>query len=75
VRFTDIIEHVRERLAYNPMFFRRLLRLPLELDYPYWVEDEYFDLDTTCSTAVSRSPATGASSAFTWRATTAAPWT
>jgi diacylglycerol O-acyltransferase len=45
VRFKDIIEHVRERLAYNPMFFRRLLRLPLELDYPYWVEDEYFDLE------------------------------
>jgi WS/DGAT/MGAT family acyltransferase len=45
VRFTDIIEHVRERLAYNPVFFRRLLRLPLEIDYPYWVEDEYFDLE------------------------------
>jgi diacylglycerol O-acyltransferase len=45
VRFTDIIAHVRERLAYNPVFFRRLLRLPLEIDYPYWVEDEYFDLE------------------------------
>jgi diacylglycerol O-acyltransferase len=45
VRYTDIIEHVRERLACNPLFFRRLLRLPLELDYPYWVEDEYFDLE------------------------------
>jgi diacylglycerol O-acyltransferase len=76
VRFKEIIEHVRERLACNPMLRRRLLRLPLELDYPYWVEDEYFDLEATCfSTAVSRSPATGASSAFTWRATTAAPWT
>ncbi|MEM6545182.1 MAG: wax ester/triacylglycerol synthase domain-containing protein, partial [Pseudomonadota bacterium] len=46
VRFTDIIEHYRERLAYNPLFFRRLHRLPLELDYPYWVEDEYFDLES-----------------------------
>lgn len=45
VRFTDIIAHFRERLAYNPLFFRRLLRLPLEIDYPYWVEDEYFDLE------------------------------
>jgi diacylglycerol O-acyltransferase len=36
---------VRERLACNPMLRRRLLRLPLELDYPYWVEDEYFDLE------------------------------
>lgn len=45
VRFTDIIEHVRERLVCNPVFYRRLLRLPLEIDYPYWVEDEYFDLE------------------------------
>ena len=45
VRYTDIIAHFRERLAYNPLFFRRLLRLPLEIDYPYWVEDEYFDLE------------------------------
>ncbi len=45
VRYTDIIEHFRERLSYNPLFFRRLLRLPLEIDYPYWVEDEYFDLE------------------------------
>lgn len=45
VRYTDIIAHFRERLAYNPLFFRRLLHLPLEIDYPYWVEDEYFDLE------------------------------
>lgn len=45
VRYTDIIAHVRQRLTYNPVFFRRLLRLPLEIDYPYWVEDEYFDLE------------------------------
>lgn len=45
VRFTEIIEHVRERLACNPQFFRRILRLPLEIDYPYWVEDEFFDLE------------------------------
>ena len=45
VRFTEIIEHVRERLGRNPLLSRRLLRLPLELDYPYWVEDEFFDLE------------------------------
>jgi diacylglycerol O-acyltransferase len=49
VRFKEIIEHVRERLACNPMLRRRLLRLPLELDYPYWVEDEYFDLEAHVS--------------------------
>jgi diacylglycerol O-acyltransferase len=31
------------------MLRRRLLRLPLELDYPYWVEDEYFDLEAHVS--------------------------
>jgi WS/DGAT/MGAT family acyltransferase len=45
VRFKDIIEHIRERLDYNPLLRRRLLRLPLEIDYPYWVEDEFFDLE------------------------------
>ena len=46
VRYKDIIAHVRERLACNPLFFRRLLRLPLEFDYPYWIEDEHFDLES-----------------------------
>ena len=46
VRYADIVAHVGERLAYNPLFFRRLLRLPLELDYPYWIEDEHFDLES-----------------------------
>lgn len=46
VRFKDIISHFRERLAYNPLFSRRLLRIPLELDYPYWVDDEFFDLES-----------------------------
>ena len=46
VRYQDIVAHVGERLAYNPLFFRRLLRLPLELDYPYWIEDEHFDLES-----------------------------
>lgn len=46
VRYADIVAHVGERLVYNPVFFRRLLRLPLELDYPYWIEDEHFDLES-----------------------------
>ena len=46
VRYADIVAHVGERLVYNPVFFRRLLRLPLELDHPYWIEDEHFDLES-----------------------------
>lgn len=45
VRYRDIIAHVEDRLQYNPLLLRRLLRLPLEIDYPYWVEDEFFDLE------------------------------
>lgn len=45
VRFKDILAHVERRLAANPLLTRRLLRLPLELDYPYWIEDEFFDLE------------------------------
>jgi diacylglycerol O-acyltransferase len=45
VRFKDIIAHVEERMHVAPMLRRRLVRVPLELDYPYWVDDEYFDLE------------------------------
>jgi len=45
VRFKDILAHVERRLAANPLLTRRLLRLPLEIDYPYWIEDEFFDLE------------------------------
>ena len=57
VRFRDILAHVEERLRYNPLLTRRLLRLPLELDYPYWVDDDYFDLEYHVSH--SRLPAPG----------------
>ncbi|MDJ0878364.1 MAG: wax ester/triacylglycerol synthase family O-acyltransferase [Halieaceae bacterium] len=45
VRFKEIIAHVEERLRANPMLRRKLVRVPLELDYPYWVDDEFFDLE------------------------------
>ena len=45
VRFKDIMAHVASRLEATPMLKRRLLRVPLELDYPYWVDDDYFDIE------------------------------
>ena len=45
VRFKDILAHVDSRLHMNPLFRRRLVRVPLELDFPYWVDDENFDLE------------------------------
>ena len=45
VRFKDIMAHIESRLHMSPLFRRRLVRVPFELDFPYWVDDEYFDLE------------------------------
>ncbi|NNJ65849.1 MAG: wax ester/triacylglycerol synthase family O-acyltransferase [Xanthomonadales bacterium] len=45
VRFKDIIAHVESRLDFSPVFRRRLMRLPYDFDHPYWVEDEFFDIE------------------------------
>ena len=45
VRFKDILTHIEKRLHMSPLFRRRLVRVPMELDFPYWVNDEYFDLE------------------------------
>ncbi|WP_417621514.1 WS/DGAT/MGAT family O-acyltransferase [Parasphingorhabdus sp.] len=49
VRYKDIIEHMRKRIDVSPMFKRKLYRLPLDIDHPYWVEDEHFDLEAHIS--------------------------
>jgi WS/DGAT/MGAT family acyltransferase len=36
---------IRERLALLPPLRWRVAEVPLNLDYPYWVEDDEFDLD------------------------------
>ncbi|MBP6682969.1 MAG: wax ester/triacylglycerol synthase family O-acyltransferase [Halioglobus sp.] len=43
--FEDIKEAVRISLPVVETFRRRMVRVPLDLDYPYWIEDEDFDLD------------------------------
>ena len=45
VRFKDIIEHVASRVHTSPIFKRRLVHVPFELDYPYWADDEFFDIE------------------------------
>ena len=42
--FEDIVEAIRVSLPVAPTFRRRLVRVPMDLDYPYWVEDADFDL-------------------------------
>ncbi|MEH6592377.1 MAG: wax ester/triacylglycerol synthase family O-acyltransferase [Halioglobus sp.] len=45
VRFKDILQRFQQRLHKSPVFRRKLSRVPLDLDRPYWVEDENFDLE------------------------------
>ena len=45
VRFKDIINQVESRFESSPVFKRRLMRLPYDFDHPYWVEDEFFDVE------------------------------
>ncbi len=45
VRFKQILAHVESRLGQLPIFRQKILRVPLDLDYPYWIEDENFDIE------------------------------
>ncbi|MEO6091822.1 MAG: wax ester/triacylglycerol synthase family O-acyltransferase [Novosphingobium sp.] len=45
VRFKAILDHVAQRLHTVPCFHQRLVRVPGDMDHPYWVEDEAFDLE------------------------------
>lgn len=45
VRFKQILAHVESRLGRLPIFRQKILRVPLDLDYPYWIEDEGFNLE------------------------------
>lgn len=45
VRFKQIRAHVESRLNRLPNFRERIHRVPLDLDFPYWVEDENFSID------------------------------
>ena len=45
VRFKSVMAHIESRLERSPMFRNKLLRVPFDIDHPYWVEDENFDLE------------------------------
>jgi len=45
VRFKDILKTFEDRLHLSPLFRRKAVHVPLELDYPYWIEDPNFDLE------------------------------
>jgi len=45
VRFKDILSTFQERLHRSPIFRRKLQRVPMGLDQPWWVDDKSFDLE------------------------------
>ena len=44
VRYKDILAFYESRLQLSRTVRQRLVRVPFELDYPYWIEDPDFDL-------------------------------
>ena len=45
VDYGAVIKFLQSKLKPHPIFSQRLVRLPAELDYPYWLEDEEFEPD------------------------------
>ncbi|HYQ51318.1 MAG TPA: wax ester/triacylglycerol synthase family O-acyltransferase [Pseudomonas sp.] len=43
--FREIVHHISERLDVSPVFKRKIVQVPFGLGYPYWVEDDLFDID------------------------------
>ena len=45
VRFKDILSFFESRLRFSKIVRQRMVKVPFDLDYPYWVEDPDFDLE------------------------------
>jgi len=45
VRHKDVLKYIESRLHTSPVFRQKLVSLPLSIDYPYWVDDDQFDLE------------------------------
>ena len=45
VRFKDILGFIESRLGGARSFRQRLVRVPFDLDHPYWIEDPDFDIE------------------------------
>ncbi len=45
VRFKEILRFTEERLHLARTFRQRLVKVPLGVDHPYWIEDPNFDLE------------------------------
>src|SRR2546421_7966556 len=45
VTFKGILENIEKRLHLVRAFRQRIVRVPFDLDHPYWIEDPDFDLE------------------------------
>lgn len=45
VRFKDILQFIESRLGGARAFRQRMVRVPFDLDHPYWIEDPDFDIE------------------------------
>jgi hypothetical protein len=45
IAFNDFREIVASKLHLIPKFRKKFLNAPMNLDYPYWVDDPNFDID------------------------------
>ena len=45
VRFKDVLNFIGSRLGGARSFRQRLVRVPFDLDHPYWIEDPEFDIE------------------------------
>lgn len=45
VRFKEILALIESRIHLSPIFTRKLVEVPMNVDQPYWVEDPNFDIE------------------------------
>lgn len=45
LRFKTILNNIEDRLGSSPIFRQKLVKVPMNLDYPYWINDPEFDLE------------------------------
>lgn len=45
VRFKDILEFVEKRMHLAKTMRQRMVKVPFDIDYPYWIKDPKFDLE------------------------------
>ena len=45
LNFEEFKARIARRIHFIPKLRKRLIRVPMSVDYPYWVDDPDFDLD------------------------------